>query len=155
MSDIGNTSISLDSIEDALDRICRVDILERQLQRKFKHTDDFGVAGNWNSNNKEVFQNPLTRHIADTATRSIDGTYRGRNVTYPDNSQTGNTVIVSTDGWKYRYSYNNAQAVVDANSIGIVGASRFRLIRGFFSSFNWGMGSACTIEGEVHRVSRL
>ncbi len=35
----------------------------KQLQKKFKHADDFGVSGNFNKNNATKFMNALDNHI--------------------------------------------------------------------------------------------
>ncbi len=46
-----------------------------KLQHEFKHAPDFGVTGNWNKANRNLFQEALQDHI-DSAPIQIQGTYR-------------------------------------------------------------------------------
>ncbi len=49
----------------------------RTLQHEFSgHAPDFGVTGNWNSVNADLFQRAIQGHIA-TASQQVMGTYRG------------------------------------------------------------------------------
>ncbi len=47
-----------------------------KLQHEFKHASDFGIDGNWNSENGAAFDQALQDHIAN-APEQIPGTYRG------------------------------------------------------------------------------
>jgi len=77
----------------------------QQLQKKFKHAGDFGVKGNYNPANAERYQKAIEDHIANPATKVIDGTYHGQSVTHYVNSNTGLNVMKDTagnylSGWK-------------------------------------------------------
>lgn len=82
-----------------------------QLQKKFKHATDFGIAGNYSPANALKFQQTIERHIASPGAKIIQGTYRGNPVTHIYNPKTGINVIVEKtgefiSGWKL----NPAQA---------------------------------------------
>ena len=49
----------------------------RNLQHEFSsHAPDFGVVGNWNKANADLFEQAIRNHIA-TAPQQILGTFRG------------------------------------------------------------------------------
>jgi hypothetical protein len=78
---------------------------EKQLAKKFKHANDFGVKGNYNHENVEKFKSAIEAHVFDNETTPITGTYRGMNVTHYVNPKTGLNVIVDSagqfhSGWK-------------------------------------------------------
>ncbi len=50
----------------------------RRIQHEFKHASDFGIQGNWNTQNGIAFENALRRHVQDANVAQIPGTYRGR-----------------------------------------------------------------------------
>lgn len=70
----------------------------RQLQSKFRHAVDFGVAGHYNLVNTARFEQALRAHVADQATLMIDGTYRDEQVTHFVNPNTGVNVIRDAHG---------------------------------------------------------
>lgn len=77
----------------------------RQLQRKFKHATDFGVAGSYSQEQSNRFAQALRAHVENQATLVIQGTYRGEQVTHFVNPQTGLNVIRAADnafvsGWR-------------------------------------------------------
>nr|WP_232842300.1 colicin D domain-containing protein [Terrimesophilobacter mesophilus] len=76
----------------------------RQLQSKFKHASDFGVAGNYSKANAAEFSAALNQHINSAGTRAIQGTYRGQSVTHYLDSSTRLNVILRNgefvSGWK-------------------------------------------------------
>ncbi|MEM7535799.1 MAG: colicin D domain-containing protein [Chloroflexota bacterium] len=49
----------------------------RRLQHSFSHAKDFGIMGNWNSVNRQLFEDAIQQHVQDAPTQ-ITGTYRGR-----------------------------------------------------------------------------
>lgn len=51
----------------------------RSLQHEYKHAGDFGITGNWNANNGELFKEAIKNHI-DVAPEVYLSTYRGNNV---------------------------------------------------------------------------
>ncbi len=76
-----------------------------QLQKKFKHAGDFGVAGNPNKANLEAFDNAIQSHLQSPGTQKIAGTYRGDPVNIHVDPTTGLTVITDPagnfiSGWK-------------------------------------------------------
>ncbi len=86
---------------------CGVGFGTRQLQSKFKHASDFGVPGNYNPQNGQLFQDALETHIQGANTQRIAGTYRGTQnaVHYYDPSTGLNVVVDATtnefiSGWK-------------------------------------------------------
>jgi hypothetical protein len=79
---------------------------ERQLQKKFKHAESFGVEGNYSPANAQRFDQAIQKHLNAPGTQEISGTYRGNPVTFHTNPNTGLTVIQETNGrflsgWKF------------------------------------------------------
>jgi RHS repeat-associated protein len=70
----------------------------KQLQKKFKHANDFGVSGNYNSANASKFQKAIEDHLANADTKVINGTYRGQSVTHYVNPNTGLNVMKDASG---------------------------------------------------------
>jgi hypothetical protein len=61
---------------------------ERVLQRKYSsHASDFGIEGNWNSTNRELFRRALNRHVRSSET--VPGWFRGDPVYHHYNPGTG------------------------------------------------------------------
>lgn len=54
----------------------QVSIPAQQLQKKFKHAADFGVTGNYNTQNAQLFQKAVEDFMANPSTIHIDGFYR-------------------------------------------------------------------------------
>ena len=77
----------------------------KQLQAKFKHAGDFGVAGNYSKANAAKYSAALNQHINSASVTKISGTYRGNPVTHHLDPSTGLNVIVDpsgvfVSGWK-------------------------------------------------------
>ncbi len=71
-------------------------INKRQLQRKFKHAGIFGIEANYNSETEGQYNNAIQKHIGNTNTQKIVGTYRTTiKVFHFFNSQTKVNVITS------------------------------------------------------------
>lgn len=70
----------------------------KQLQRKFKHTSDFGISGSYNSANARNFNRAIQQHVNSAATKQIQGTYRGNPVTFHVNPNTGLMVVQRSNG---------------------------------------------------------
>jgi len=49
----------------------------RQIQHEYKHAGDFGISGNYNKQNGELFKSALQDLIASPETKIKPGTYRG------------------------------------------------------------------------------
>jgi hypothetical protein len=69
-----------------------------QLQSKFKHAGDFGIAGNFNRANATAFENAIRTHVNNEATQVIQGTYRGQEVLHFLDPRTGLNVITDRAG---------------------------------------------------------
>ena len=83
----------------------KIEMSSLTLQKKFKHANDFGVTGNYSPANAAKFGRAIEKHVADSATQVIRGTYRGQPVTHYFNPQTGLNVIKDpagklVSGWK-------------------------------------------------------
>ena len=70
----------------------------KQLQKKFKHAGDFGVAGNYNRANAQKYNQAIQKHLNSSGTKEIPGIYRGKPVTFHTNPDTGLTVIQNPNG---------------------------------------------------------
>jgi hypothetical protein len=72
----------------------------RQLQAKFKHAIDFGVAGNYSRANSAKLSAAINQHINSAGTQIIQGTYRNaaNPVTFYLNPKTGLNVISTPSG---------------------------------------------------------
>ncbi len=70
----------------------------KQLQAKFKHASDFGVAGDYSKANATNFSRALNQHINSSSVTKIAGTYRGNPVTHYLDPATGLNVIVDHSG---------------------------------------------------------
>lgn len=71
---------------------------DKQLQTKYKHAEDFGVDGNYNKGNAQKFREAVDNHIADPATKHIDGTYQGKPAILDYNPNTGLVTVRSPSG---------------------------------------------------------
>lgn len=66
-----------------------------QVRRKFKHATDFGILGNPNRQNYELFKDKLVEHMKDPSTRIKEGTYKKNiEVFHYFNEETGLNVMV-------------------------------------------------------------
>lgn len=70
----------------------------KQLQKKFKHADDFGVSGNFNPANAKKFNQAIQDHLNAPGTKEISGSYRGSSVTFHTDPNSGLTVIQNPNG---------------------------------------------------------
>lgn len=78
---------------------------EKQLQKKFKHAADFGIQGNYNKKNAQLFKNAIAQHINNANVKTISGTYRGNPVNFFVDPSTGLNVLTTDtgkfiSGWK-------------------------------------------------------
>ena len=70
----------------------------KQLQKKFKHAEDFGVSGNYNPANAKKFNEAIQNHLNSPGVKEISGSYRGNPVSFHTNPNTGLTVIQNPNG---------------------------------------------------------
>jgi hypothetical protein len=82
-------------------------IKDLQVQKKFKHAADFGVIGNPNRENFELFKDKMAEHMRDPSTIIKDGTYKKNiEVMHYFNEDTALNVMIRQDdntflsGWK-------------------------------------------------------
>ncbi|HEU5128588.1 MAG TPA: colicin D domain-containing protein [Glycomyces sp.] len=71
---------------------------DKQLNKKFKHAEDFGIEGNNNRANQQKFKEALIEHVDAPGTQRIEGTYRGQDVIHYVDPATGRNVMTDRDG---------------------------------------------------------
>ena len=76
-------------------------IENRQIQKKFKHAKAFGVIGDYNLKNGQLFKDKIIKHMKDPSTQLIEGTYRGNDVNHYFNSETKLNVMFNHDTKKF------------------------------------------------------
>jgi hypothetical protein len=74
------------------------DLSPRQLQKKFKLAQDFGVNGNYNPTNAQRFEAAMRAHMRESGTKIVHGTYRSNPVVHHVNPRTGLNVIIDRGG---------------------------------------------------------
>lgn len=99
-NEVGSIGKNIGNLVDAAQGTAReVIILQRQLQRKFKHAADFGVIGNPSNKTLKQFAEVINEHVKSPGTRVIKGTYRGnQNVIHYIDAESGLNVIKSSEG---------------------------------------------------------
>jgi len=75
-----------------------LNISDKQLQKKFKHAEDFGVKGAYNKTNAGKFKDAVNAHVNSDKTSVINGTYRGNPATFYLDKSTGLNVIKDSSG---------------------------------------------------------
>lgn len=69
-------------------------IEDLQIRQKFKHAKDFGVMGNGNRENYELFKDKIIEHMKDPSTVRKQGIFKQAEVTHFFNPDTGLNVMV-------------------------------------------------------------
>jgi len=72
---------------------------KKQLQRKFKHAEKFGVEGNFNHANSDLYLRKLIEHMKSTDV--CLGTYRGQDVYHYYDPETNLNVMVNRNTNKF------------------------------------------------------
>jgi len=82
-------------------------LTDLQVRKKFKHASDFGILGNPNRKNYELFKDRIVDHMKNPLTRIKEGTYKKNiEVLHYFNEETGLNVMIRQDdntflsGWK-------------------------------------------------------
>lgn len=75
-----------------------IKVTAKQLQKKFKHAGDFGVAGTGTKEQLVQFEAALLSHVADMNTLHIDGSFRGDAAILHVDASTGLAVITDKSG---------------------------------------------------------
>ncbi|RYZ88288.1 MAG: hypothetical protein EOP04_09715 [Proteobacteria bacterium] len=91
-----------------------------QLQAKFKHAGDFGVAGNYSKVGSARFSSAINQHLNKEGVSVIQGSYRGNPVVHYLESRTGLNVMSDragnfVSGWKL--SPGQSQNVMSRGSL--------------------------------------
>ena len=74
---------------------CRISL--KQMQRKFKHANVFGVEGPYNAQNAQLMRNNIIEHMRKDATMRIEGTFKGDAVIHYFNPETNVNVFFDMD----------------------------------------------------------
>ncbi|WP_188543644.1 colicin D domain-containing protein [Rhodococcoides trifolii] len=69
-----------------------------QIEKKFKHADDFGVTEPRGNAGFDAFERAVQDHVRDPSTLHIDGTYRGDGAILNYNESTGLVVVQTPSG---------------------------------------------------------
>ncbi|MCU9588903.1 RHS domain-containing protein [Proteus mirabilis] len=78
---------------------CGVNFNKSQIQKKFKHAEDFGISGSANKQNFEAFEQAMKNHIELPTTVNISGTYRWKqDVIHYFDPKTGLNVMADKSG---------------------------------------------------------
>ena len=78
--------------------ICKPVIFDDiQIQKKFKHAIDFGINGNFDSNNSQLFKNSIQSFV-NSNTKIIGGKYRGQLADIHFNYTTGQAIVLTSSG---------------------------------------------------------
>ena len=78
----------------------------RQLQKKFKHAEVFGIKGDFNMENLTLFKKEIISHLKNPSTEFIQGTWKGDPVNHYFNPDTGLNVMFNPEtknfisGWE-------------------------------------------------------
>lgn len=75
-----------------------VTVTTKQLQKKFKHAGDFGVAGTGTKAQLSQFEAAIQTHVASTNTVHIDGLFRGDSAILHVDPNTALAVITDKTG---------------------------------------------------------
>jgi hypothetical protein len=82
-------------------------LTDLQVRKKFKHAPDFGILGNPDRKNYELFKDRIVDHMKNPSTRIKEGTYKKNiEVLHYFNEETGLNVMIRQDdntflsGWK-------------------------------------------------------
>src|SRR5210317_1098115 len=73
----------------------------KQIQKKYKHAPDFGISGNYNHKNAQLFKDKIIEHMKDPSTQIIEGTFKKTEVTHYFNPETGLNVFFNRDNNKF------------------------------------------------------
>ena len=78
---------------------------EKNVQHEFKHAKDFGIEGNWNKENAQLFKNKIIEHVNDPETIMLKSVYHGERTNLFYNPRTNIGVHLRLNnhfwtGWK-------------------------------------------------------
>lgn len=73
----------------------------KQIQKKYKHAPDFGISGNFNQKNAQLFKDKIIEHMKEPSTQITEGTFKKIEVTHYFNLETGLNVVFNRDNNKF------------------------------------------------------
>ena len=72
-----------------------------QIQKKYKHATDFGISGNYNQENAQLFKDKIIEHMKKPSTQIIEGTFKNIEVTHYFDPETGLNVFFNRNNKKF------------------------------------------------------
>jgi RHS repeat-associated protein len=110
-----NVRKSAENVKSAGDSIGRnLNIDPLQIQSKFKHAADFGIAESYNKESAEKFRQAIVDHVFSATTKAIEGTYRTKiQVRHYFDEATSRNVVVDKYG-KFISAWRLSEAQVKA-----------------------------------------
>jgi hypothetical protein len=78
---------------------CTID--NRQIQKKYKHATDFGLSGNYNLENAQLFKDKIIEHMKKPSTQIIKGTFKNIEVTHYLDTEIELNVLFNRDNKKF------------------------------------------------------
>lgn len=76
-------------------------INNKQIQKKYKQVPNFGISGNFNQKNAQLFKDKIIEHMKEPSTQIIEGTFKKIEVTHYFNPETGLNVFFNRDNNKF------------------------------------------------------
>lgn len=73
----------------------------KQIQKKYKHAPDFGISGDYNRENGQLFKDKIIEHMKNPSTKILEGTFKTIEVTHYFNPETGLNVFFNRDNNKF------------------------------------------------------
>lgn len=74
---------------------------DKQLQKKYKHAEVFGIEGNYNLQNAKLFKNAIIQHLRDPQTQMIEGIFRNNEVFHHFNSKSNINIMFAKHTKKF------------------------------------------------------
>ncbi|WP_225306840.1 colicin D domain-containing protein [Haloarcula hispanica] len=119
----GSDSVGTDTLR-RMDQVGEIDLPDGQIERKYKHADDFGVTGNNNPENQEAFREAIAEHTVNPNTERIEGRYTrlegDQSVTHLYNPNTGNNIIIDDGEFLTGFKLTQGQRTNMRNT-GVIG----------------------------------
>jgi len=92
----------------------------KQLQKKYKHAEAFGLPKNYNKTNAELFKQTLTNHTHKPSVQRVEGIYKGEPATFYYEPDTNLTVFTYPNGefWAgWEFDSDQISALLDGRSV--------------------------------------
>lgn len=72
-----------------------------RFKKKYKHAGDFGISGNSNDKNTQLFKNKIIEHMNKPSTQIKEGSFKTIEVTHYFDPETGLNVFFNRDAKKF------------------------------------------------------